>query len=353
MSSSRIAGLDGLRGIAVLAVVGFHVWPSWFPAGFLGVNLFFVLSGFLVTRAFTGDRDRTPGLLVADFWRRRLLRLIPAELLLLLIVWCAWSWSGWSSDSLTFELRLALAQASNWLVVVTPDYYVRFPTPVSHLWSLSIEMQLYLVLTVLMVVLRRNRTALTTICATNIAVVLSLSAAGAFTYNIAYTHTFTRSAEFAFGVLLALWADPDSDRRHSGWLRWPLMGAAASFVLVIMLLDKDSPLVTHGALPLVGALSCGLVWMVLALSDRSPGFLARGLLPHVGRISYGVYLYHWPLFLALARSPMSMVPRGMVTILLTAVVAETSFRYFEMPFQRLARRSVSQEPGEVRTRSSG
>ena len=148
-SQRYVPGLDGLRAIAVLAVIAYHIGLGWAPGGLLGVGVFFTLSGYLITDLLLGQHAATGGLPLLDFWRRRARRLLPALFTMLAVVAC---WVALLRPSQLPALRGAMAAAaayvSNWwLIAQNSSYFARFgpPSPLGHLWSLAVEEQFYLI----------------------------------------------------------------------------------------------------------------------------------------------------------------------------------------------------------------
>jgi peptidoglycan/LPS O-acetylase OafA/YrhL len=149
-SSQRyMPGLDGLRAIAVIAVIAYHLDPDLIPGGLLGVGVFFTLSGYLITDLLLGQREATGSLKLGDFWMRRARRLLPALFLMLAVV-VAWVTLLDRSQltSLRGDVLAAVAYVSNWWNIVREaSYFARFgpPPPLDHLWSLAVEEQFYLI----------------------------------------------------------------------------------------------------------------------------------------------------------------------------------------------------------------
>jgi peptidoglycan/LPS O-acetylase OafA/YrhL len=309
------AGLDGLRAVAVLAVVFFHSEFEWAGGGFLGVSIFFTLSGFLITRLLLIEQARSGSINLVRFWKRRLRRLAPASLLCLAAVTLfipAFAASG-RMDSLRLDLLAAIGYSANWRFVLAEqsyaDLFLGGPSPVLHFWSLAIEEQFYVVLPLVI--------AAAGWCARRVArpwivggVLVTLTAAslvaGWFTNDrdLYYYGTHTRAAEFLIGSLSALvWLRSKRvSRWTSGATARPL--AALSVVaivgagwLVVVTRQSDEWLY-HGGFPLLAAL-----WAIVILGAMTPGPL-RSLLssrPMVvgGKLSFGIYLFHWPIFLLL------------------------------------------------------
>ena len=144
-----LPGLDGLRALAVLAVVAYHLNASWAPGGLLGVGVFFTLSGYLITDLLLGQRESTGKLQLVDFWQRRARRLLPALFVMLLIVigWVALLDRGQLSALRGMVWSAVLYVSNWWLIAAHTSYFARFgpPSSLGHLWSLAVEEQLYLI----------------------------------------------------------------------------------------------------------------------------------------------------------------------------------------------------------------
>ncbi len=160
-SMAYVPALDGLRAVAVVGVLLFHGGVSWIPGGYLGVDVFFVLSGYLITTLLLRERVRSGTIDLRSFWTRRLRRLLPALLVLLAVVAVAIPFLVAAPEraSVRGDALAALAYVANWRFILTDQsYFAGAPSPLRHLWSLSVEEQWYLVFPVVMaVVLRRAR----------------------------------------------------------------------------------------------------------------------------------------------------------------------------------------------------
>ena len=156
-ATQRIAGLDGLRGLAVTMVLGFHLYPRLFPGGWLGVSLFFTLSGFLITTVILRDLENDKFSFQA-FYARRVRRLVPAAVLVLTLFALTWTVFGWFDQNHRSDVFFALLQISNWQQIWEGvPYGTALASPVVHYWSLAIEEQAYLVLPLLIVLSGRTR----------------------------------------------------------------------------------------------------------------------------------------------------------------------------------------------------
>jgi peptidoglycan/LPS O-acetylase OafA/YrhL/lysophospholipase L1-like esterase len=330
-------GLDGLRGLAVAAVVAYHLGYGWAGGGFLGVSLFFTLSGYLVTSVLLADHAATGRVQLGRFWARRARRILPASLLLLAGVSLVAGLLG-SAPGLAGDVRAALGQVANWRFVVAHRSYVdRFaaPSPLRHLWSLAIEEQLYVVLPlVAWAALRRSRRTLAfvlgVLCAASVVVQLALRGAP---FDRVYQGTDTRAAELLVGALAACVMGPARLARCRSGAR-ACVGAVAACAALALLWGTTR--VDDAWLRFGGFGTLALVHLAVVLVAAGPlGARLFGARPlaALGRVSYGVYLYHWPIvvWLTPARTGWSRPVVDGVRITLALGLAFVSRRFVEAP----------------------
>jgi len=350
-STRHVAGLDGIRGLAVAAVVAYHLGFGWARGGYLGVDSFLVLSGYLITSGLLGEHERTATVRLGAFWGRRARRLLPA-LLLLLGAAAAYATLVALPDeahSLRMDSLSALGFFSNWRFVVTSQGYfgqTAAPSLLRHTWSLAVEGQLYVVWPlVVMVVLRRGgRRALAAasvvlaVASAGLAIVL---ASGGADVTRAYYGTDTRAAAFLFGAAVAV---APAGRWLSGRVVaiCGVSGIVASAVLWATL-SGTSTWLFRGGLPLAAVATAAAVACVVG---RPAGLIGRALsvppLRLLGRVSYGIYLWHWPLLLILDHRRTGLSGMALVVLRLgaTAVATATSWVVVERPVLRLGPRRV-------------
>jgi peptidoglycan/LPS O-acetylase OafA/YrhL len=321
--------LDGLRALAVLAVMLFHGDVSWAVGGYLGVDAFFVLSGFLITTLLLSEwlRNRSGPeargrIDLVDFYRRRLRRLLPALLLMLLGVAAFAAFVARTSDlaSIRADALATLAYVGNWHQLSAPHgYFAQFasPSPLQHTWSLAVEEQWYLVSPLVIVVLLRLRLQLRHLLglvialALGSAVLMAVLAGSAHDTSRVYYGTDTRAQELLVGAALAVifvqWG-----YLRSRSVRVACHAAAAVSVVVLAVawtqVDGSSTWLYRGGF-LVLAVCVGLVVLSAIQPDRTPlrWILSWRTLGWIGAISYGLYLWHWPVYVWLtsARTGMS------------------------------------------------
>jgi peptidoglycan/LPS O-acetylase OafA/YrhL len=349
--------LDGLRGLAVAAVVAFHLDEQRLTGGFLGVDAFFVLSGFLITTLLVLEWRRHaaagrsgPGINLGGFWGRRARRLLPALLLVLLAV-AVFAAIDVPTDELG-RLRgdgiAGLFYAANWRFVASGQSYFDLftsPSPFRHLWSLAIEEQFYLVwplVTLGCLTLARGRLRLlATVAAVGAAVSVVLMAVlyQSGDPSRSYYGTDTHAHPILVGVLLALVlvGRPEASARVRR-----LFDAVGAVALLAMLATFAFAHDTSPRLYRGGSLGFALlVAIVIATVMRAPrGALGRAFalrpLVALGVISYGVYLWHWPIIVYATeeRTGLSGVPLQVLQVALTLVVSIASYLLVERPIRR-------------------
>lgn len=348
--------IQALRAVAVAAVVVYHVWPHLLPGGFVGVDVFFVVSGFLITQHIVAEIERTGRLGIVRFWARRARRLLPAALLVLaaslaltLVVVPATRW-----QQTLVELAASASYVENWVLAVASVDYLdaeNDPSIAQHYWSLSVEEQFYILWPLIIVLLlagarwatRAGLTVRSTrrvlfaglglIAAVSLAHSVLLTAADP---GIAYFATSTRAWEFAAGGLLALAGSRIAvDQRPvaAAALAWAGFGAIAISTVVI---TGETPFPGSAAiLPVVGT-----VLVIAAGRSTAPWAPTRSLenrpVQLLGDISYSVYLWHWPLVIAypFLRGGEPGALGGLALIAATIVLAGITKRYVEDPLRR-------------------
>jgi peptidoglycan/LPS O-acetylase OafA/YrhL len=345
----RRLALDGLRGIAVLVVIELHL--GLVAGGYVGVDVFFALSGFLITVLLYEEWDRTGQISLRRFCRRRVRRLLPAVLLLVAgftaVMLVLHPFSGlWPLGRL---IAVTLLAANNWVTALVPSHG-RVLGALVPTWTLAQEVQFYLLWPLALCVLLRRRTRPGAIVAMLGVAMLVLLGAGVLVrhaypaYN-SYTSPFDRGAELLLGCATAIvWRE----RRVPAPLRWPVVGWFAAGALVYVLFMAATPgrvwyltsallaavvivnVLTGPALPPEGASGR---WRMGSLLKRLLG--ARPL-PYVGKISYGIYLYHLPIYYLLwtytpGRSPYFY---ALIVLPTSCAAAAMSWHFVEAPILR-------------------
>lgn len=332
---SRIDALDGMRAVAVAAVVLFHLDIGWMSGGFLGVSLFFTLSGFLITRLLLGEYADTGRVDLKRFWGRRLRRLSPASLVVLAVIAVLALVGVYEGTRLRGDLASSLGYVANWRFATAQATYAEMftaaPSPLIHFWSLAIEEQFYLLFPLVFVVLARRRRGLVI----GLSVLTLASAMGSMftdSRNLGYYGTHLRAAELLVGALLAV-LSTTHPRIGSGRGAGVLGGTAFVALIGLMVVAKPADAwLYRGGLAGVALLSVSIV-----LVATRGGVVARALSARpavaVGRASYSIYLVHWPLIVLM--NPDRLGFDGwlldVVRIVASVSVGFVSYRIIESP----------------------
>jgi peptidoglycan/LPS O-acetylase OafA/YrhL len=341
--------IQGLRALAVAVVVIYHIWPGLVPGGYVGVDVFFVISGFLITAHICRGVLAEPRFSLATFYARRIRRLLPASLFVLLVsaiatlVWLpATMW-----NAVGRQLLASVFYVQNWVLAADSVDYLAADTagsPLQHFWSLAVEEQFYLVWPVLLLlaglVTLRGRSRQTSLVAvvglvTVASFVVALIATSSSPAD-AYFITPTRVWEFGVGGLCSfiVLRSGFSPRARSlvSWLGLAAIAAAA------WLYTSDTPFPgTAALLPVLGTAAVILAGNVPVA--WSPGaLLNRRVVQYLGGISYSLYLWHWPLLIffpfVIAGGPQDLtVVQGLLVLALSLVLAHLSKRFIEDPFR--------------------
>ena len=359
---SYITGLDGIRAVAVMAVLFYHANFPWALGGFLGVETFFVLSGFLITALLLAEWQSTRQIDLKHFWLRRARRLLPAVwLLLLALPALAILFARDALPRLKEDIPAALLYITNWVYIVREvPYFEAFGRPplLQQLWSLAVEEQFYLLWPLLLLFLLRCSKNKRYILLSSIILMIALSAVWmAVLYSPdldplrVYYGTDTRAAGFLVGALLAVVWSPWKTWQKTGQLRFETLGWAGLFALLIFYnrLNEFQPFLYRG-----GILLTALASALLIVGASTPTtFISRVLeispLRWIGSRSYSIYLWHWPVFMLTRPGfdidlPTLWIRAGQVAI--TFLLAELSYRWVETPVRqrgfRASLRSIQQ-----------
>ncbi len=339
--------IDGLRALAVVAVVAFHGWPAALPGGFLGVDIFFVISGYVVTGGLWPDLQRGASVL-PGFFARRARRLLPVLVPVLLATWLAAWWVAAPDDVRQIGQTMAAGAAfvANFVFLRGGGYFDREAAaqPLLHLWSLGVEAQFYLLWPACLLLVRRipaERLALRHLGL--LTVILASFGAGIWLQQTDPVSAFFapqgRLWEPALGGLLAIWQQrlPRPDHNFAPVRGWGAVGALA---VILLALRWGAP--TQAFPGWQAVLVC---LATLALLGQVPGTRVYRLLAArwpvaLGQVSYPFYLWHWPLLwlvwsLAGGLPPFALTGMRLLAIALALVLALASWRWLEQPLRRL------------------
>jgi peptidoglycan/LPS O-acetylase OafA/YrhL len=357
-ASMYLGGLDGLRAIAVAAVIVFHFSPSVLPAGFLGVDVFFVVSGFLIARLVTREVAGTGRLSLAGFWSRRARRLLPAlsTVTVVVLVATAIVFSNIEIHDIRAQALGTLFYVANWVLIAGKNNYfstVGRPSPFLHMWTLAVEEQFYLVLPLVFFAGRRfivrhpaRTAAIALVGALASTIWMSMLYSPGGDPTRAYLGTDSHAMGLLVGVALGVIAGSSAQwERFTQLLRsdHPI-GRAAPYaalaclvaVLLTMRFASERTVALYRGGFLVFALLCGVIIAVIAARpdvSLSRGLGTRGLVV-VGLRSYSLYLWHWPVRVFITpTSGLHGFSLFMVRLLVSVVLAEISFRLIEQPLR--------------------
>ena len=351
----RLPALDGLRAIAVAAVLAYHAEYRWASGGYLGVDLFFVLSGFLVTGLLLSERGRSGTVSLGRFWTRRIRRLVPAQLALVtvLMVFTA-LFHRRELYTLRGQVVSTLTGTTNWYLIATENSYfsaIGRPPVLRHMWSLAIEMQFYLVWPLLFLLLAKHlglslKSLMVTFLAGAVAsaLLLAVLAGSGADPSTAYYSTFSRLSGLLLGSALALVWRPKNlaDAPIAGKARqvdlWGI--GALTVVMAFFYLATDTGIGMYR----IGFAAFSLAAVVLVAVASHPTARLAGphgfghpMLEAIGIRSYGIYLWHWPVF-AYTRPGIDLswgqTPTFVLRLVITGVLSEVCFRFVEQPWHR-------------------
>jgi peptidoglycan/LPS O-acetylase OafA/YrhL len=351
-----IPAIDGLRALAVIAVMFYHLGFSWIPGGFLGVDLFFVISGYVITRLLLDSIEQSGGLDLRGFYLARARRLLPA--LLFTVITTTIAIGIWAPDTIKrfiTDMPFALTGTMNWwLVAKEQDYFESIGRPplLQHTWSLAVEAQFYLVWPlILYFILKRlgkNRipfAALMIAAASGITLLivsLSLDASNSSDVSHIYFGTDTHSIGLFLGAALAVsWIPQNFTTQVSkkaqdfidGVGVFGFVGILATFLLI----DESQPTLYKIAFPLAAIFGAAIIMSVVHPASRFAPILENPVLIWIGQRSYAIYLWHWIIF-QVTRPTVDLAGQTWalysLRILIVFALADISLRYVEMPIRR-------------------
>ncbi len=351
-----IPAIDGLRAIAVIAVIFYHLGFDWIPGGFLGVDLFFVISGYVITRLLLDSIERSGGLDLRAFYLARLRRLLPA--LTFMLVTTAIAVGIWAPDTIKrflIDTPFALTGSMNWWLVGRElDYFESIGRPplLQHTWSLAVEAQFYLLWPlILLLILRfagKKRISLVALIIagfSGIALMLvsfSLDSASGSKVSHIYFGTDTHSIGLFLGAALAVNWIPQNFKKEvsrkaqdfiDGIGVFGFLGILATFLLI----NESDPTLYKIAFPLAGLFGTAIITSIVHPASRFAPILQNRVLLWIGERSYAIYLWHWVIF-QVTRPDVDLAGESWallaLRILIVFALADISLRYVELPVRR-------------------
>ena len=355
-SIQYIPAIDGLRALAVIAVMFYHLGFSWIPGGFLGVDLFFVISGYVITRMLLDSIAQSGGLDLRGFYLARLRRLLPALLFMLTTTIIAVGiWAPDTIKRLLVDTPFALTGTINWwLVANEQDYFESIGRPplLQHTWSLAVEAQFYLVWPLILYFILKKFgkkhipvAALFIAAASGIALLLvsfSIDAANASKVSHVYFGTDTHSIGLFLGAALAVSWIPQNfrvelSRKGQNFIDgigvFGFIGILATFLFI----DASNPAMYKIAFPLAGIFGAAIIASIVHPASRFAPILQNKVLLWIGERSYAIYLWHWVIF-QVTRPTVDLAGQAWalysLRILIVFALADISLRYVELPIRR-------------------
>jgi peptidoglycan/LPS O-acetylase OafA/YrhL len=350
-----IPAIDGLRGVAVVAVMLYHLGFSWIPGGFLGVDLFFVISGYVITRLLLDSIARSGGLDLRAFYKARIRRLFPP--LIFMILATSIYIGIWAPDTVrrfVSDAPFSLFGAMNWwLVFRHTDYFdsIARPPLLQHTWSLGVEAQFYLIWPlILLVVLRylgKNKipgAALFIAAVSGIALlVLSFQVDAANTSQISHVYfgTDTHSIGLFLGAALAVSWIPQNlkenvEKRAQDFIDGIGIFGFIGMIATFLFIDESDPTLYKLAFPLAGIFGCAIITSIVHPASRFAPILSSKIAIWVGERSYAIYLWHWVVF-QVTRPTVDIEGSAWalttLRVLIVVALADISLRLVELPIR--------------------
>lgn len=352
----HIASIDGLRAIAVTAVVLYHLGISWLPGGFLGVDLFFVISGYVITRLILDSINQSSALDLRAFYAARLRRIYPG---FLFMVVCTIIFIGvWAPEAIKrflSDLPFALTGTINWLLVARhQDYFetVGRPPLLQHTWSLAVELQFYLIWPIILLGVlkyfgKKNIARIALVIAmvsgtTLFFVSLQLDQSNAQQISHIYFGTDTHSLGLFLGSALAVSWIPqnlsaDIEKRAQDVIDgigvFGLLGLISTFLFI----DESNASLYRIAFPLAGIFGCLVIISLVHPASRFAPIISTAPFRWVGQRSYGIYIWHWVIF-QVTRPSVDLSGQTwalyLARVLLVLALADISLRWVEIPFRQ-------------------
>lgn len=355
-SSRHISSIDGLRAIAVTAVVLYHLGISWIPGGFLGVDLFFVISGYVITRLILDSINQSSALDLRAFYAARIRRIYPGFLFMVIstIIFIG-VWAPEAIKRFLSDLPYALSGTLNWALVARhQDYFETIGRPplLQHTWSLAVELQFYLVwpiilLTVLKYFGKKNIARIALIIAiisgtTLFLVSLQLDQANSARVSHIYFGTDTHSLGLFLGSALAVSWIPQNlsaniTRRAQDVIDGIGVVGLLGLISTFLFIDESNASLYRIAFPLAGIFGCLVIISLVHPASRFAPIISSPPFRWIGQRSYGIYIWHWVIF-QVTRPSVDLSGQTwalyLARVLLVLALADISLRWVEIPFRQ-------------------
>ncbi|MBE5105963.1 acetyltransferase [Bacillus thuringiensis] len=353
-----MVGLDSLRGLAILGVILYHINFKWMPGGFLGVTVFFVLSGYLITDILAMEWKRNKRIDLKKFWLSRARRLLPG-MLVMLVITLAWITVFHSSllEKMRGDSLAALFYVSNWWYIYHKlSYFDNFNqlSPLNHFWSLAVEEQFYVIwpfiISLGLYYIKKQSRMILLICLGAVASALAMAILyepGADPSRI-YYGTDTRAFSLLIGAALALiWPSNRLANKIIPKARFILdvVGGTALIIILVMFwkTNQYDPFLYNGGMVLLSIATALLVANLAHPASRIAQFLRFRPLRWIGIRSYGIYLWHYPILTLTtpkANAGDFSLIRAVLQFLLIIMIAQISWKFIEKPIRQGALRNI-------------
>ena len=355
-STRHISSIDGLRAIAVTAVVLYHLGISWIPGGFLGVDLFFVISGYVITRLILDSINQSSALDLRAFYAARIRRIYPGFLFMVIstIIFIG-VWAPEAIKRFLSDLPYALSGTINWaLVARNQDYFETIGRPplLQHTWSLAVELQFYLIwpiilLTVLKYFGKKNVARIALIIAIISGTILflvslQLDQANSAKVSHIYFGTDTHSLGLFLGSALAVSWIPQNlsaniTRRAQDVIDGIGVVGLLGLISTFLFIDESNASLYRIAFPLAGIFGCLVIISLVHPASRFAPIISSPPFRWIGQRSYGIYIWHWVIF-QVTRPSVDLSGETwalyLARVLLVLALADISLRWVEIPFRQ-------------------
>ena len=356
ISSTHIPAIDGLRAIAVISVVLYHLGISWIPGGFLGVDLFFVISGYVITRLILDSIESANGLDIKEFYAARVRRLFPGLVVLLIVTSIAIAL--FAPDAIRRfinDVPFVLTGTNNWhLVALNQDYFQAIGRPplLQHTWSLAVEFQFYLIWPIILLfvwrrfgkrVVRRAALVIATFSGTAL-FLFSLQADNTTAGRISHIYfgTDTHSLGLFLGSALAVSWIPrnltrDITQRAQDFIDGIGVLGFIGLLCIFLFIDQSNATLYQIAFPLAGLFGCATIVSIVHPASRFSPLLSNRVFLWIGQRSYGIYLWHWVVFQITrpgADLTGNLLALNVARVLVVLALADISLRAIEIPIRK-------------------
>jgi len=355
ISSTHIPAIDGLRALAVFAVVLYHLGISWIPGGFLGVDLFFVISGYVITRLILDSIESANGLDIKKFYAARIRRLFPGLIVLLIVT--SVTIALFAPDAIRRFIKdvpYVLSGTNNWhLVALQQDYFQAIGRPplLQHTWSLAVEFQFYLIWPIILFfiwrrfgkrVVRRAALLIATFSGTAL-FLFSLQADNATAGRISHIYfgTDTHSLGLFLGSALAVsWIprnlNPNISQRAQDFVDGIGVFGFIGLLCIFLFIDQENATLYQIAFPLAALFGCATLVSIVHPASRFSPILSNRVFLWIGQRSYGIYLWHWVVFQVTrpgADLTGNLLALNIARVLIVLALADISLRAIEIPIR--------------------